>query len=256
MTASDIKQALAFRHRHDFFICEVKGGSTWFDSNMRIMDAVAIKKSWRHPSITAYEIKVNRGDFKSDDKWPQYMKYCSCFSFVCPRGLITKEEIAVISEHNPGVGLIHVSDKGVCRTVIKALNRHVPFNHDLLMYIIMNRLDSDRLPFHSTKRDFFVDWLTNKKNNRALGMEIRGAIGDVITQQEQKISILESEVENHQSTIEAKIAKVLGESCWWEVNQLVDIITMFEKPEHLTRLFSACQTIVKNMPVIEDADGR
>jgi hypothetical protein len=255
MTSLDIKQVLAVRHRDDFFMCEVKGGSTWFDSNMQIMDAVAIKKSWRHPSITAYEIKVSKADFKSDDKWPSYMKYCSCFSFVCPRGLITRQEIETIAAHNPGVGLIYVSDKLVCRTIIKPLNRHVPFNHDFLMYVIMNRLDSDRLPFHSTKRDWFEDWLKNKRRNAALGINVNGAIRETIQLQEQKIQILESEIANKDNTIEAEIAKALDKSFYWDVRGLVKMISEFEKPEDLTRLIEACKIIGKVLPINKAPDA-
>lgn len=46
--------------------------------------------------IRIFEFKTSRSDYFSDvrkGKWKKYLKYCDTFSFVCPRGLIKKEEV-------------------------------------------------------------------------------------------------------------------------------------------------------------------
>ena len=45
---------------------------------------------------------MSRSDFTGDHKWQQYLKYCHTFSFVCPYGLIQKDEVA------QGVGLLWI----------------------------------------------------------------------------------------------------------------------------------------------------
>ncbi len=53
--------------------------------------------------IRGFEFKVNRSDFLQDKKWKKYIKYCNTFSFVCPPGIIKKEEV------EKGIGLVYVS---------------------------------------------------------------------------------------------------------------------------------------------------
>lgn len=68
--AHEIKHALARKHERtqDFFLTEVKNGSTYFSNELYIMDGLAIKKSWVNPMITGYEIKVSRNDFLQEKK--------------------------------------------------------------------------------------------------------------------------------------------------------------------------------------------
>jgi len=56
--------------------------------------------------IKGYEFKVSRSDFLNEirtEKWRSYLEYCHTFSFVCPRGLIQKEEIP------PKIGLLWIT---------------------------------------------------------------------------------------------------------------------------------------------------
>lgn len=46
--------------------------------------------------IRIFEFKTSRSDYFNDvkkEKWKKYLKYCDTFSFVCPKGLIQKEEV-------------------------------------------------------------------------------------------------------------------------------------------------------------------
>ena len=63
VTSTEIKIALSYKHIKDFFLTECKSGSTWFTvpGDMKILDALAIRKSWANPCFTGYEIKVSRG---------------------------------------------------------------------------------------------------------------------------------------------------------------------------------------------------
>ncbi len=138
VTSSEIKAALARRHeaRHDFFLAECKTGPTQFGSGLLIFDGLAIAKSWMHPLITGYEIKVSRGDFKRDAKYRGYMPYCHQFYFVCPSGLIDRAEV------EPDIGLIWFNPStSNLVTKRKAEHRKIEISTDLLMYVIMNRLE-------------------------------------------------------------------------------------------------------------------
>jgi len=250
MKSIDIKLALRNRHRDDFFLCECKTGSTWFDDNLGIIDALAVKKSWVNPTITAYEIKVSTTDFKNDTKWIKYMKVCDCFYFACPKGLITKKDIQVISENNPGVGLVYINDAGVARTVIKALHRHVPTNPDLLMYIIMNRLDSDRHPFHSTKADYYKDWLADKISNERLGLQVGRKLTSKLEVLENQIRKLKNEIYDlkQKQLPEEKMEGVISKLNSWDISDIEKILEAFNKPRDLIALINACKIIAKTIP--------
>lgn len=116
---------------------ETKSGSTWYGASMRF-DLVAIRKSWSKPCIRIYEAKANRRTFLNDQKWPEYLEYCNEFYWLCPTGLIDKEEV------DPRCGLITVNPKsdGVF-TRKKAIFRDVdPISRsNMLMYLFMWRLN-------------------------------------------------------------------------------------------------------------------
>ena len=56
----------------------------------------------------------------------------------------------------------------------------------MLLYIIMNRLESDRLPFHSTNAEYWRDWLAGKINDRDLGYQVRSKLVTRINELEQE----------------------------------------------------------------------
>ncbi|CEG28103.1 hypothetical protein [Bacillus sp. B-jedd] len=65
ITASEVKHVLSQKHSQDFFLTEVKNGSTWMGKELAIMDALAIKKSWTKPCLTGYEIKTGKKNMRS-----------------------------------------------------------------------------------------------------------------------------------------------------------------------------------------------
>ena len=172
--ADMIKKALAKKHAEDFFMTEVKDGPTWFGGHLRL-DAVAIKKSWANPAIIAYEVKVSRSDFRQDEKWPAYLSLCNQFSFVCPKGLITPDELP------PEVGLIYYNpESGALYTKRKAQHRLIEEPVAMYKYIIMSRMDSDRHPFFSSRREWIEAYVEDRNERielgRGFGIKMAGEI--------------------------------------------------------------------------------
>ncbi len=194
--ADMILRQLAKRHAKDVFMTEVKSGSTWFDSHLRL-DAVAIKKSWRHPCFTAYEVKVDRGDFLRDEKWPLYRQYCHRLFFACPAGLIAPEELP------EDIGLIYYnSDKNSLHTKRQALFRDVEIPWEMLYYIIMCREESERHPFFSNTREFLEAWVQDKDDRIRLAYEVNGKLWKTIDELKEKMRRLEREVESSKNELE------------------------------------------------------
>lgn len=181
VSALEIKKALAKKHGdREFFITECKTGPT--RSGVLQFDGLAIYKSWAHPNIAGYEIKVSRSDFLRDAKYTQYMPYCHEFSFVTPQGMVQRQEV----EEN--IGLIWYNpETGGLTTKKKAVHRNIEVNSDMLLYIIMTRLESDRLPFTSDKAEYWREWLNEKISNRELGYQVRSKLLDKIEEQERDL---------------------------------------------------------------------
>lgn len=185
VTALDVKKALAGYHCKDFYITECKNGSTYFAPPQGLLkfDALAISKSWTSPRIRIYEIKVSRNDFKQDGKWHLYKQYCHEFCFACPKGLIRKEELP------DDVGLVYFNpENGAVRQVKKPLYRSVEYDANMLMYIIMNRLDDDRIPFYGDDRTAYArDYLANKADKRSIGHRLGSQMARDLTDLQDKL---------------------------------------------------------------------
>jgi len=169
VTDYDIKEALANKHYQEFFMTEVKNGPTYNPQaqGLLIFDAMAIYKSWSRPRIVIYEVKVSRGDFLQDGKWHLYKQYCHEFNFVVPTGLIKKDELP------DDVGLMYYSpETKTIRTVKKPLWRNIEINASMLMYIIMNKIDSDRIPFFSNRAEYFKTYIENRQYRKTIGREL------------------------------------------------------------------------------------
>jgi len=118
---------------------EVKSGSTWGNNSPKRFDLLALKKSWTKPCIRIYEAKASRNTFLNDQKWTKYLDYCNEFYWLCPTGMIKKEEI------DPRCGLVTVNPKsGAVYTRQKAVYRDADpkLQRDVLMYLFMWRIDA------------------------------------------------------------------------------------------------------------------
>lgn len=173
VTATEIAKALADKHYKDFFLTEVKSGSTWFTpaGMMKRLDGLAIRKSWTDPCFTGYEIKISRSDFLRDAKFYTYEELCNCLYIVCPKGLIQRTELPET------VGLMYYDpEKRTIITKKKAIFRKIEYSADMLLYIIFSRLDSDRYPFFSSKKEYFQEYVQEKKTSKDLGYSVKSRL--------------------------------------------------------------------------------
>ena len=169
VTSTEIKIALSKKHYKDCFYTECKSGSTWLTpkGQMKILDALAIHPSWTQPCFTGYEIKVPRGDFLRDAKFYTYEEVCNCLYIVCPKGMIDRTELPET------VGLMYYDpDKKTLTTRKKAIYREIEYSTDLLLYIIYSRLSNDRYPFFDSKREYFEEYVAQKKSSKELGWSV------------------------------------------------------------------------------------
>lgn len=181
----------------DAFFTEVKNGSTWFSEHLLRLDAVAIKKSWKKPCITGYEVKVDRQDFLRDEKWPGYRQYCHRFYFSCPVGLIALEELP------DDIGLIYYNpDKDCISTKRTALFREIEIPWDMLYYLVVSRLDSNKHPFFSSRREFLEAWVQDKEERRDLGYTVRNKMAENIMEFQKRAKQAEREAKQYKDEVE------------------------------------------------------
>ncbi len=236
VSALDIKKALAKKHGdREFFITECKNGPT--GTGMLQFDGLAIYKSWAHPNIVGYEIKVSRSDFLRDAKYTRYMPYCHEFYFVTPAGMVQRQEV----EENIGL-MWYNPQTGILTTKKKAIHRKIEVDSDMLLYIIMNRLDSDRLPFYSTKAEYWKDWLNNKISNRELGYNVKSKLLDRISELEQELRRFEDRKEDQEElkAIDA-VMKKHGIASYWRRAQTLDEALSKGYPKELDSLLQKLQ---------------
>lgn len=137
VTECEITKALKAKHYKDIFAAQVKMGQ----AGSKIMDAVVIKPTWTPVTLIGYEIKVSRADFLNDQKYPHYMKTCTIFSFVAPKGVVQKDELpsnAGLIEYNPNTQRL--------RTVKKAPYNKVEIMPEVLLHIMFWKFDDYNRP--------------------------------------------------------------------------------------------------------------
>ncbi len=218
--ADQILRQIAKRHMEDAFFTEVKNGPTHYSSNLLRLDGLAIKKSWAHPCLTGYEIKVSRSDFVSDNKWPAYLNLCHCFYFACPIGLIKPDELP------NEVGLIYYNhEKDRLITKRKALVRPIEIPWEMLYYVIMTRLDNDRHPFFSNTREFLEAWVKDKEDRKYLGYEVSNKMTATIDELSKKVRDLELQLKCRDEEINLfnKIKQIMEQhglsTSYWRIEE-------------------------------------
>ena len=242
VTSSDIKKALAKKHGdREFFITDCKNGPT--GTGLLQFDGLAIYKSWAHPNIVGYEIKVSRSDFLRDAKYSRYLPYCHEFYFVTPTGMVQRQEV------EESIGLIWYNPTtGSLTTKKKAIHRNIEINAEMLLYIIMNRLDSDRLPFHSTQAEYWKDWLNNKISNRELGWQVKSKLLNQIRELEQenrRLKDAKEELDEYNKIL--KVMKKHGLNTWYNVAETLDTALSRPYPAELDTVLNQLQTAIKEI---------
>ena len=203
MTAHDILKLLADKHSKDVFVAECKDGPTQCAVGMLRLDAWAMVKSWANPCTIAYEIKVSRNDFLRDSKWRGYLQYCNQLYFVCPPGVIQREELPA------EIGLIETSKSGArLFTKRKAVWRDVQVPESLYRYILMCRTRVvDENVF--SEREHWQKWLADRMFDRDLGHRVGRAIRETIRNEIERLAD-ENRVLKRANDQLAEIREMLG----------------------------------------------
>ena len=90
-TSDMVMAALKARHSEDVFVPECKDGPSV--GSFSRMDAWVMPRSWAHPDVTCYEVKVSRQDFVGDNKWMNYLPCCNYMYFATAPGIVKDGEL-------------------------------------------------------------------------------------------------------------------------------------------------------------------
>jgi hypothetical protein len=223
MNANDILQLLRVRHNGDVFIPEC-------NANYARIDAWAMKKSWSHPLLTGYEIKVNRSDFLNDKKWTAYLPYCNELYFACPTHLIEVNEVP------ENCGLLWTSKTGTrLYTKKKAPYRKVTIPETFWRSILFSRVKiiSEISNKHGEK-EFWKEWLEERELDHRFGyhvsLSIRKRVEEEIEKVQRENRILQNQIETFEEI--KKILVELGlEGCssWKLHRQVSDKVKEFRR---------------------------
>ena len=195
MTSDQIMDLLARRHADDVFVSECKTGKSQGYNHSRL-DAWAALKSWAHPCVFGYEVKVSRGDFLKDEKWRAYLDVCNQFYFVCPPGIIDPAEVprdAGLLYASKNAAMLYTKKKAPHRDMMKP-----PV--DVLWYILYSRAKIDReyVPSDEAggRRGVLRQWLAAKSDGQELSYLVRGRIQKIVndTREENKRLRMENEM--------------------------------------------------------------
>lgn len=254
VTSVDIKRALAEKHYKDFFLTEVKSGPTLIDSPgvLKILDGLAIRKSWTSPCFTGYEVKVSRGDFLRDAKFYTYEELCNCLYIVCPKGMIDRTELPET------IGLMYYDpERKTLQTKKKAIFRKIEYNPEMLLYIIYSRLESDRYPFFSTKQEYFKAYLDGKCDNRVLANSIKTKMAEENARLERQLEAMQGFERQYETYRE--IMRVLHKHniYGWRSNcakELDDVLSR-KCPVDISKIVEGMEAITNQMKrMIEEAN--
>lgn len=136
-TEQNITQALSLRYSDHIFASQVKLGS----AGSKIIDAVAVKKTWTPVTVIGHEIKVTRADFLSDNKYPEYMKTCTNFYFVVPNGIVKDGEIP----ENVGL-MIYYPESNTLKVKKKAPYLKNEVSSEMLLHIMFWKMEQYARP--------------------------------------------------------------------------------------------------------------
>lgn len=174
MKANDILNLLKTRHSKDVFVSECKNGPSYCGGLMRL-DAWVMAKSWAHPKLTAYEIKVSRQDFLHDDKWRASLGLCNEFYWAVPPGIIDPSEVS------PECGLLVTSVNGkalYCKK--RAQYREIEDPNDVFRYVLMCRASIGRERDSESPAEFWRRWLDERDEKKSLGQIVSKKVREVI----------------------------------------------------------------------------
>lgn len=256
VTSTDIKRALAEKHLKDFFLTEVKSGPTQLvmPGGLKILDGLAVRKSWTNPCFTGYEVKISRGDFLRDAKFYTYEELCNCLYIVCPKGMIERTELP------ESVGLMYYDpEKKTLTTRKKAIFRKIDYSPEMLLYIIFSRLDSDRYPFFSDKRQYFEEYLAGKRDNKELAVSVKTKLVQDNARLEKALGDIEVFRQNYE--IYKAVQKVMHRHGIWvfraeQAAEELDKALSRKCPEDISSVRQSVEVLLNRLKRIEEAGAK
>jgi len=244
-----IAKALAKKHEGlgDFFITQCKSGPTTIAARgaLFIFDAIAVKKSWTRPCVTIYEIKTDRQDFLSDEKWPQYRKFCHKFYFVAPTGLILSGEIS------DGCGLITYNPEShALYTAKRPVFTDVPLPTNVFYYILMNKLEVERHPFFSETREYFSLLAVDKEEKTRFGVQIRSKLLDKVKDLQLELAKIKRDREIYKPAFDElqkikALMQAAGYGTWGIVDKIERVISEKGLPAQATGCINRLENEIK-----------
>jgi len=169
------KKLLSIKHRGDALFFEVCDGGEEGKVHRR-MDAVVFKNSWIQPDVITYEFKTSRADFFGDNKWGEYLKFCSHFYFVTPAGLVKKTEVpdpaGLMCPTSTGT-MLRILKKAKYRPIAEE-DKHILFS--MMKIIILNQIDSEHL--YSRARNKAILEKMEEAGRRGWALSYDQVIGD------------------------------------------------------------------------------
>lgn len=253
--ADIIKKALLDRaiSRHNVFFTEVYTNDGLYP--MQRFDGLELH-GVSNTSIFGYEVKVSRGDFLQDNKWTGYLNFCNQFSFVCPEGLIKEEELPL------EVGLTYYKPQtGRLRVKRKAVERKIDLPAKLLIGLIFNRIDRERHPFFSDKREEIASYLEEKENKQVLAVNFENKLIKERNEAVTNIQNLERQFEYYKREAESweKVSNFLYKSgipCYSAertIGELGKIISGGNNPKLLQDVTKAVEILNKTLECVKGA---
>lgn len=180
ITSTDIYKLLELKYPIEKFltIAECKIGSTWFKTACSRFDMWVMARSWQNPRFIGCEIKVSRQDFLNDNKWQNYLPYCTELYFVASHGIIDSSEVP------EQAGLLEATKN--CKRLIlkkKAPVRDIEIPQSLLVYILMCRARITADNTEQSKASLWADRLKEMEANKRIGSSVAWHIRDLANKQ-------------------------------------------------------------------------
>ena len=197
--ATTLLNLLKNKHSKDLCVHECKNGPTWTSNKVKRFDLWVMKRSYTEPMTLIYEIKVSRQDFLQDDKYQTYLPYCTDFYFVAPPGIIIPDEVPVEA------GLL-ISSKNATMLYCKkkAPHRNIEIPVGVYKYILMSRTRIvDGYEQKQDQREYWRNWLENKKENQKLGYNVSRKIRQLYDKNVQEVKV-------RQNRLDIQIEKLEG----------------------------------------------
>lgn len=188
LTAVDLQAMLAQRHSDDVFVSECKDGPTQTRNHLRL-DAWVLAKTWSPITAIGYEIKVDRGDWRRDEKIHNYMPLCHVLYVVAPKGVVPVDELPA------GVGLLEpIGAAGRLQMKRKAARREIVLPAELMVYVLMCRtkITREQGTFDQGERHWRTEhlrrWVEGKAERESLSYAVSAKIRSTFAEQERQLA--------------------------------------------------------------------